>query len=75
MLGGDIMFLFMFLFSYCATLVIDLYYEVIYEHLAWLEAPYELFVKFVQDACIASLIVTLPLQLPKIEALNYFSSW
>ncbi|KAK9984247.1 hypothetical protein SO802_033772 [Lithocarpus litseifolius] len=39
------------------------------------EAPHELFVKFVQDACIASLIVTLPLQLPKIEASSYFSSW
>ena len=31
MLGGEIMFLFLFLASYCATLVIDLYYEVIYD--------------------------------------------
>ena len=29
MLGGDIMFLFLFLVSHCATLAIDLYYEVI----------------------------------------------
>ena len=32
MLGGDIMFfLFLFLVSHCATLAIDLYYEVIHD--------------------------------------------
>ena len=33
MLGGDIMFFFLFLFlvSHCATLAIDLYYEVIHD--------------------------------------------
>ena len=31
MLGGDIMFLFLFLVSHCATLIIDLYYEVIHD--------------------------------------------
>ena len=30
MLGGDIMFLFLFLVSLCATLAFDLYYEVIH---------------------------------------------
>ena len=31
MLRGDIMFLFLFLVSHCATLIIDLYYEVIHD--------------------------------------------
>ena len=33
MLGGDIMFMFLFLLiiSHCATLIIDLYYEVIHD--------------------------------------------
>ena len=31
MLGRDIMFLFLFLVSHCATLIIDLYYEVIHD--------------------------------------------
>ena len=31
MLGGDIMFLFLFLVSLCATLAFDLYYEVIHD--------------------------------------------
>ena len=31
MIGGDIMFLFLFLVSHCATLIIDLYYEIIHD--------------------------------------------
>ena len=31
MIGGDIMFLLLFLVSHCATLAIDLYYEVIHD--------------------------------------------